>query len=308
MSSDDSAGVSRLLWMDRTRGLAVLAVVVMHAELELVSATGQTWPWLTGVNQALGPVRMPFLVALSGALLPRALLKSARLYVVGKLRTLAWPYLVWGVADVAYWLVRVVRDGGEVDWSTFTDLLHDPHTYLWFLAYLFCFYVLALPTPAPLRTLAAPTCVGVGAALPGDAATFVSLFGWFLIGDVVARRLAHQLRAHPVPRGDVLGAMGRQSVVFYASHLMVIIAVSEVLAMIDVRDPVVVFTVLCLTPLGVGLLLVRGRGIPAVALLFAYPAGATTRAASTNPYSGPRSRSGPRRTTTVLLPGSTSST
>ena len=68
----------------------------------------------------------------------------------------------------------------------FVALLHDPRTYLWFLAYLFCFHVLALPLPPTARTLAVPVVLVAGHVTEGDLSKFLWLFGWFLVGDVLA--------------------------------------------------------------------------------------------------------------------------
>ena len=76
----------RLLWMDRLRGVAIVAVIVLHAELSARGASGQELPLVHTLNGALAPYRMPMLVALSGMLLTPALGKPWRTYLSGKVR------------------------------------------------------------------------------------------------------------------------------------------------------------------------------------------------------------------------------
>jgi len=125
-----------MVWMDSLRGAAIIAVVVMHAELGAVSATGFTLPAVHLVDALLGPVRMPLLVLLSGMLLPVSLAKGPWSHVRGKLAGIGWPYVVWGLLDVVQVQHARYVDGLPPDWSYLRQLVYDPHTYLWFLAYL----------------------------------------------------------------------------------------------------------------------------------------------------------------------------
>jgi uncharacterized membrane protein YcfT len=86
----------RMEWMDLLRGGAVLLVVAWHA----VSVPGQfegvrPGYYIGALNTALSPFRIPTLLVLSGLLLERSLSKGPRTYVTGKLRHIAWPYVLW---------------------------------------------------------------------------------------------------------------------------------------------------------------------------------------------------------------------
>jgi uncharacterized membrane protein YcfT len=260
----------RLLWMDRLRGAAIIAVVVLHAELSARGASGHDLPLVHAVNELLSPYRMPMLVALSGALLTPALAKSRRSYLRGKLRNLLWPYLVWVTLDTAY----VAARAGGVGWDYLAHLAYDPKTYLWFLAYLFVFYGVSLGLPSWLRIVAGPVVLTI--AWYGDPGAewhkFAWLFGWFLLGDTIVRVVRRWLRAAPVPPRDVLGFVGRNSLVFYVSHLIVIIVVTDVALRLGVRGPSTLFALAVLTPLVVATALVRGRRHPFVDGLFVWPA------------------------------------
>lgn len=273
--------MARLVWMDRLRGAAILAVVVLHAELQAVGATGGSLPAVHALNMVLGPVRMPLLVALSGILLAPALARPPRRYVVGKLRALAWPYLVWSAIDVAHLQWRLSRTGESLSWSWVAQVAHDPPTYLWFLAYLLVYYLAALALPASARTVAAPCLLALAAygVLPGDLERLAWLGGWFLVGDVVGRAARSRLVPRVVPGADPLSYVGRSSLVFYASHLTVAILVSDLLVAAGVVSPVAVFAACVAVPLAVGMALVEARRLRVVDALFVAPFGVPGRGA-----------------------------
>ncbi|PVG82857.1 hypothetical protein DDE18_10905 [Nocardioides gansuensis] len=269
----------RLLWMDRLRGAAILAVVLFHAELQAVGATGDQLPVVHAVNGVVGPVRMPMLVLLSGMLLAPALRKPRSRYVDGKLRTLLWPYLVWSALDLAQLQWRLVQAGESLDWPWVARVLYDPPTYLWFLAFLLVYYLVAMVLPAPARTAAAPVALGLAVLVPEDWQRLVWLFGWFLTGDVLGRLVLGRL-APRVSRGvDPLAYVGRSSIVFYVSHLVVAIFVTDRLTARGVDDALPVFLACVVVPLAVGWALVEARRHPAVAALFEWPFGARRSAA-----------------------------
>jgi hypothetical protein len=134
-------------------------------------------------------------------------------------------------------------------WQLVGQLFYDPHTYLWFLAFLFCFHLLAgladlTGAVGPLvRTLAVPLVfVAATQITEGDAHKFVWLFAWFLVGDSAARVLTGRVpgpvvRASRHLRVAPLASVGRSSLVYYASHLLVMIYAIQVLHLLGLRDP-----------------------------------------------------------------------
>lgn len=266
----------RLLWMDRLRGAAILAVVVLHAELQARGATGRELPVVHAVNELLGPVRMPLLVLLSGVLLTPALDKPVGRYLHGKLTGLLWPYLVWSAIDIAQLQWRLVQRGESLTWGWVAQVCYNPETYLWFLAYLFVYYLAARLMPAVLRTVAGPLMLALALGLPEDVLVpdvdkLVWLFGWFLVGDLAGRLVRHRLVPRTAAGPDPLGYVGRSSLVFYVSHLAVAIFVTDRLRSAGVDDATTVFAACVVVPLLVGALLVQGRRLPAVDALFAWP-------------------------------------
>lgn len=191
----------RLLWMDVLRGLAILLVVVNHAAVVTAESFADLPSAVTSVNEVFSTFRIPTLVFLSGQLLAPSLAKGARRYAEGKLRNIAWPYLVWTVI----YIVVIVRPWayaggfGPEQMLRYVVLAPSP---LWFISFLLAFYVLALGlrrVPTALLILAT-----LGAStLFADATRperFFFLFGFFLLGDMVTRHaeVAGRWLARPV--------------------------------------------------------------------------------------------------------------
>ena len=269
--------MARMEWMDTLRGGAVVGVVVMHAELGVVAITDQELPLVHAVNHALGDVRMPVLVLLSGLLLPRSLAKGFANHLRGKMRHILWPYAVWATFDVTHALVDAAVLGRPMPWQLVGQLFYDPHTYLWFLAFLFCFHLAAGLASPVVRTLAVPVAFwAAGQITDGDAHKFVWLFAWFLVGDLAARVLTGRM-PQPVVRASAhlriapLATVGRSSLVYYASHLLVLVYAIPLLHLLGLRDPGLLWSTSVAVTLMSGLALARVQHRPGWRWLFGWP-------------------------------------
>lgn len=170
------------------RGAAVVLVVFNHA---VIFAT-DTYPsppdaavWLNGI---FAPIRMPLMVFLSGLMLSKSLAKPAGTYMVGKLKAILYPFVVWVAIILGYEIVTDYLRGRDFTVpSAWSILVHSPgHT--WFLLYLFVYYVVALVFSwVPAWTVA--TAALILAALPseGDIDRFLMLFVYFVLGYYMAR-------------------------------------------------------------------------------------------------------------------------
>lgn len=180
----------RLRWVDVTRGLAVLLVVFYHVVIALKVADVDAPTWAVVLNDALAPFRIPTLMFCSGLLLARSLTKPPRQYLVGKLRHIGWPWLVWTAVIVGFlWFGSSVAGDGNYGPERLVELVLSPTTYTWYLAYLLAFYVVALVVPAVVRTAAIPLLLIASMLLnDGDGWTRVTfLLAFFFLGDVAAR-------------------------------------------------------------------------------------------------------------------------
>lgn len=121
--------------MDVTRGSAVLLVVAFHSATFMRYGGMEAPALVVEANRWFAPFRMPVLVFMSGLLTPASLRKGAARYVEGKLRHVAWPYVVWTCTFAV--LAWPVDD--PIGYAT-------GGTYLWYLAFLVLYYGIALAT------------------------------------------------------------------------------------------------------------------------------------------------------------------
>lgn len=125
----------RLLWLDDARGLAIILVVAMHADMVPRLYGFKTYGFFEPIWEGFSLIRMPLLLLLSGFLLPNSLSKDPKEFIYGKWKFIAWPYLVWIT-------VRYIPEIGNVPpWDLDVWLAAG---YLWFLFYLFIYYMMAL--------------------------------------------------------------------------------------------------------------------------------------------------------------------
>ncbi|MWV59990.1 acyltransferase family protein [Rathayibacter sp. VKM Ac-2754] len=199
----------RLAWVDTTRGLGVLAVVVFHVLIwnysGLVDGTSAVAAAWEQVGSSLGRIRMPILFALSGLLAHRGLLLgwrvgTARLRLVSN----AYLYVVWVVVygGVFALLARPDFPHSIDTLAQFALQFVFPTTTLWFI-FALGLYPLVL---VGLRALRVPWW---GVLLLGAAAWFVGanlrviLFGDALLQNFVFFALgvlgAEQLRRFSRP-------------------------------------------------------------------------------------------------------------
>ncbi|MEV0867762.1 acyltransferase [Brachybacterium paraconglomeratum] len=127
---------TRQHWMDLLRGTAILLVIAHHLRLVQQIWDGST-PWaMVELSEALAPFRMPALLFASGLLLARSLRRPPGRFLAGKLRGLLWPWLLWSA------VMLPILGWGHAD----EPLWWLNGMYTWFLAALFCYYVIGLVT------------------------------------------------------------------------------------------------------------------------------------------------------------------
>lgn len=303
------------------RGLAILAVILYHAHLQVSIGLGSGLGAISSVDAAIRPFRMPILMFLSGLLLPISLSKSREVYIKGKAFKIAWPYVVWSFINLSVLSAASSIRGASVGAQDFLKIFYSPPTYHWYLAYLFIFYLIALALVRlpHLRTFSIPVSLGIAMFVGDDWRRALFLWAFFMAGDTVSRcwrrigkmlesRLfvvicalvtipalivssqGYDVRYNPIwavsvfacvfaliPAmkaltqtvvGLTLGNIGRNSLIYYVVHYLIITVIFHVLVRFGVSNAVVLFLFAVSAPLIVGSLLVRVRGLPVVAWLF----------------------------------------
>ncbi|WP_246957688.1 acyltransferase [Brachybacterium sp. Marseille-Q7125] len=151
------------------------------------------------LNAFLSPFRMPVLMVLSGALLARSLGRPLGTYIWGKARVLVWSYLVWAIVIFAVLgrLSELLRP-----WEWVQTL------YLWYLAFLFVYYLIALLVPRIGAMPVLLTAVGMAAVADAAQRGFITSFFFymtlFFLGHLLAPRLASLSRHRVLLLGVVL--------------------------------------------------------------------------------------------------------
>ncbi|MEL4320443.1 acyltransferase [Leifsonia sp. YIM 134122] len=172
----------RMIWMDSLRGGAILLVILWHSSGILVRfGYGHAPDWLIGFNEFFAPYRMPTLMFLSGMLLPASLRKPLPTYFSGKLRLIAWPFVVWTVL----WILLFPSPNTLLSFNLWTT------SYLWYLLYILVFYAIApLVRWVPGWILVLLPWVATGFTDDMNRRRFFFLMGFFFLGKLVAENRA----------------------------------------------------------------------------------------------------------------------
>lgn len=270
---------TRMDWMDTLRGGAVVAVIVLHAQLTTSAVSGADLEPLRSLNEQLAVVRMPLLMLLSGVLVSRSLAKGLGRHLDGKVRAILWPYAVWMTFDLTHVMVDSALLGKELPWHMVGEAFYDPPGYLWFLAYLFCFHLIVGFMPPMARVGAIPVCLGLAAFAGADGGTqrFLALLPFFLLGDLLARWLPGRVAPGVAAVANrmqwaPLASVGRASVVYYVCHMLVIVyAVPLLWHGVGLHMPWLVWALAVTGALAAGKALATVQKKPGWRWLFAWP-------------------------------------
>ncbi|WP_029153856.1 acyltransferase family protein [Microbacterium gubbeenense] len=174
-------------WIDVVRGTAVVLVILVHAMQRTELFTGHQFAGFETLTIVVTPLRLPAMFLLSGLFVARSLAKGPGAYATGKLRRIAWPYLLWSVLLIAFFSVLLETTGIGFGWEVTWRIFFDPIEHMWFLAYLLLYFAVAML----LRWVPAPyLLVGVMAlsAVPieGQWLRFWANASFFFAGVVLA--------------------------------------------------------------------------------------------------------------------------
>ena len=175
--------------MDRLRGIAVLLVIAWHA-FSIPTFFGVAMPSAVQIlNDALSTYRIPALLVLSGLLLGRSLAKPLPTYYLGKVRHIAWPFLVWS-------LIYLLANPGGADGLSADYWLGG--SYLWYLLVIgFCYAIAPLVRRVPAFAVLT-VLVLVLSSLRGAGSDLVYVLmdaPYFFVGVAAAPLVPRLLRA-----------------------------------------------------------------------------------------------------------------
>jgi fucose 4-O-acetylase-like acetyltransferase len=131
--------------MDAFRGIAIVLVVLGHAYAFAEEELAQQNTALRITVEMISPFRIPAMVFLSGLLVPASLAKGNSAYLSGKARMVLYPYLLWSLIMIAILVAASQLVGRPFDSTYFLRVFYAPIEHVWFLAYLFLYYLIALP-------------------------------------------------------------------------------------------------------------------------------------------------------------------
>ena len=141
---------ARAQWVDYARGIGIVLVVYGHVARGVHSAgLPIDEGWFRLVDSVIYSFHMPLFFFLSGLYFLASMQRhGAGGLLVEKLRTVAWPYLVWSVLQG---LTEVLlasatnATNGKVTLAEVASLLWQPRAQFWFLYALFFMSLAALP-------------------------------------------------------------------------------------------------------------------------------------------------------------------
>jgi len=140
-----SRGAKRVEWIDTARGIGIILVVYGHVLLGLVAAgvLSEANPlWLS--DYAIYTFHMPLFFVLAGLNVERSIAKGRRTFFLGKLWTIAYPYILWSAIQGGIQLLFPAYVNRQRSPMFLATILWRPIGQFWFLYSLFICHMIAL--------------------------------------------------------------------------------------------------------------------------------------------------------------------
>ncbi len=134
---------SRVAWVDYSKGICIILIVMLHSVLGVEDAMGETG-WLHPIVDFARPFRMPDFFLIAGLFLARVIDRDWRHYLDKKVVHYAYFYVLWLIVNFAFKGASFAADEG---WSEvgrqFLLSFIEPFSTLWFIYLLAIFFVVA---------------------------------------------------------------------------------------------------------------------------------------------------------------------
>ncbi len=136
---------SRLAWVDYARGIGIFLVVVGHTLRGLLNS-GLMEPSAVAqfVDDWIYSFHMPLFFFVSGLFAERSAAKGPTQFVSDKLRTIAYPYVVWAVLQTSIQAALSGHTNNPTRWQDVAVIWYVPPMQFWFLYALFVCFLLFL--------------------------------------------------------------------------------------------------------------------------------------------------------------------
>lgn len=131
---------SRYAWVDYAKGIAIIFVAYRHVIYGLLYQGVSITPALMDANELLYGFRMPLFFFLAGLFYASSVKKrGANNFIVSKVNTLLYPYLLWCIIQLTLQLVFSHYTNGKRVFGDYVDILIHPRNMLqlWYLFALF---------------------------------------------------------------------------------------------------------------------------------------------------------------------------
>ncbi len=196
MTGATAPGAARIDWIDYSKGICMILVVMMHVVINYEFLAGSEG-WLRPVVDFAQPFRMPDFFLIAGLFLHRSIHSDARSYYDRKVVHFAYFYLLWLLILMPFKEMDVLFSDPIAFSQLVLVAIVEPVNSLWFLHMLAIFYVVTRLT----RNVPIWAMLGVGLALntafqAGYVDTgwtvldrFADRFVYFYIGYVAAHAI-----------------------------------------------------------------------------------------------------------------------
>ena len=169
----------RIDWVDYSKGVCIILVVLMHSTLGVEKAAAGV-SWLHGFIDWARPFRMPDFFFISGLFLASRIDRPWRGYLDSKLIHFGYFYLLWMTLQVAAHAPGMLAEGGPASVAQAWAIgLAEPFGTLWFIYMLAVFFIGA----KLLRQVNPAFVLGAGAGLQ----MLHIDTGWLVIDEFAAR-------------------------------------------------------------------------------------------------------------------------
>lgn len=128
----------RIRWIDYAKGIGIFLVVVGHTIRGLVnSSILKSSTAVSAVDHWIYGFHMPLFFFLAGLFIERSISKSLKVFLVDKLRVIAYPYVLWSLLQSILQIATSRYTNNALSFPDIWRIIYAPVMQFWFLYTLF---------------------------------------------------------------------------------------------------------------------------------------------------------------------------